>query len=120
MTTAELTTKIVSILDNKKAIEIEAIEIADLTVLADVFIIATGTSSTHVNALADEVDYELKQAGILPNRIEGNRTSWILMDYGAVVLHIFQQDSREFYNLEEMWESGKQLDLSDIITPEES
>ena len=74
--------KIVSILDSKKAQDLKAIKIGDLTILADYFVIATGTSSTQVKMLTDEVDYQLGQMGIEPHKIEGYRSeNWIVLDY---------------------------------------
>ena len=98
MTSKELAGKIVKILDSKKALDIRVIGISDLTIIADYFVLATGTSNTQVKALADEVEYQLKQQDIMPNRMEGyNSSSWILVDYGNVVVHIFQKDTRDFY-----------------------
>ncbi|NMP37918.1 MAG: ribosome silencing factor [Clostridiales bacterium] len=112
----ELVNKIVKVLDDKKAIDIKVIEITELTIVADYFIIASATSNTHVKALADEVEYQLKQDGIAPEHIEGRATGWILLDYGTVVVHLFLGESREFYNLERLWADAKITDISDIIT----
>ena len=90
-------------LDSKKAVDITVLEVGKQTTLADFFVIATGTSSTHVNALADETEYALKtKLGIEPYHVEG-KESWILMDYGTVVVHIFTQEARKFYDLERLW-----------------
>lgn len=112
----ELVKKIAKVLDDKKAIDIKALEITELTIVADAFVIANGTSNTHVKALANEVEYELSQIGIEPNHIEGKATGWILLDYGSIVVHIFLADSREYYNLERLWADAKEIDLSDIVT----
>ncbi|MCM1485010.1 MAG: ribosome silencing factor, partial [Faecalibacterium sp.] len=101
--------------DNKKAIDIKAIHITEFSIVADYFIIASGTSNTHVKALADEVEYELGQLGVKPNHIEGRATGWILLDYGSVIVHVFTGESREYYNLERLWSDANALDLSDII-----
>lgn len=94
------------ILDNKKALNIKVIKVEDVSILSDYMVIATGTSSTHVNALADELEYKLKQIGITPSHIEGHRSnSWILLDYSSVVVHIFSDEARNFYNLERLWEN---------------
>lgn len=101
----ELLQKIIKILDNKKALDIKHMEIKDVTTLADYFVITSGTSSTHIKSLADNVEYELKQDGIYPNKIEGYETgTWILMDYGDVVVHIFTEQERANYNIEELWD----------------
>ncbi len=118
MDTLELVKKIAKILDEKKAIDIKAIEISELTIVADHFIIANGTSNTHVKSLANEVEYELSKIGIEPSHVEGKATGWILLDYGSVVVHLFLADSREYYNLEHLWADAKEIDLSNIITIE--
>ena len=70
-------------------------------------------------ALADEVEYQLKQQDIMPNRIEGyNSSSWILVDYGNVVVHIFQKDTRDFYSLERLWADGEQIDINEFLNSE--
>lgn len=115
MTELELTKEIVKVLDKKKAIDINAIHITEYSIVADYFIIASGTSNTHVKALADEVEYELAQLEVKPNHIEGRATGWILLDYGSVIVHIFTGESREYYNLERLWSDAQSLDLSDII-----
>ena len=105
----ELFQQIVNILDNKKGIHIKYMEIKDVTTIADYFVITSGTSSTHIKSLADNVEYELKKDGIYPNKIEGYETgTWILMDYGDVVVHIFTEKERENYKIEELWEQMKQ------------
>ncbi len=116
MTPLELTKAIVKVLDEKKAIDISAIEITELTIVSDYFIIASGTSSTHTRALADEVEFELGKLGVKPNNIEGRATGWILLDYGSVLVHVFQADMREYYNLERLWSDAQILDISDLIT----
>lgn len=104
----ELLQKIIKILDNKKALDIKHMEIKDVTTIADYFVITSGTSSTHIKSLADNVEYELKQDGIYPNKIEGYETgTWILMDYGDVVVHIFTEQERANYNIEELWAEMK-------------
>ena len=105
-----LTEKIVKVLEDKMAVDIKAIEITELTIVADYFIIATGTSTTHVKALANEVEEAMTEAGIEPKNIEGRATGWILMDYGTVVVHIFLPDAREYYNLERLWSDAKEVD----------
>ncbi|ARP50402.1 MULTISPECIES: ribosome silencing factor [Caproicibacterium] len=107
----------VKILDKKKAQNIKLIGIEDISSLANYFLLANGTSSTHVKALADEVEYQLKQKNIVPDHVEGYRShSWVLMDYGAVVIHIFTQDARDFYDLDRLWKDGEQVDISGLLT----
>lgn len=112
----ELAEKIVKILDNKKATDIKVLEITDLTVVADYFVIATGTSGTHIKALADEVDVEIKKLGEEPKGVEGRTTGWILMDYCSVIVHIFTPDSRELFDLERLWSDAENVDISGIVT----
>ena len=102
-------------LNNKKAIDLHAVKVTDLTVLTDYFLIATATSNTHVHALADEVEEKLAELGVKANHIEGKSTDWILLDYGSVVIHVFGKKSREFYSLDRMWNDGEQVELSDIL-----
>ena len=100
----ELVEKIFKILDNKKAIDITKIDLNNKTTIADYFIVASGTSNTHVKSLADNVEEELKKESILPNKIEGYDSGlWILMDYGEVIVHIFTKAERENYSLEDLW-----------------
>ena len=111
----ETAKKIVKILDDKKAEDIKLIRISELTVLADYFIIANGTSNTHVRALAEEVEELLAEDGILPRSIEGRSTGWILLDYGDIVVHVFTPADRDYYSRERLWKDAAFEDISDII-----
>ncbi len=103
-------------ISSKKGLDIQVIEIGDISVLADYMVIATGTSSTHVKALADEVEYKLDEAGISVSHIEGYRSnSWILLDYVDVIVNVFSDEAREFYDLDRLWQDGKPVDLTGII-----
>ncbi len=106
----------VKALDSKKAVEITALEIGSLTIVADYFVIAAGTSNTQVRALADEVEYQMGLEGIEPRQIEGKATGWILLDYHDVVVHVFLEDQREYYNLEKLWADATEIDISSLIT----
>ena len=106
-------------LADKKAKEIACTEIAELTSLADCFLMATATSSTHVKALADEVDFKLSEAGEQPRSVEGRSTDWILLDYGDLIVHVFGRNSREFYALDKMWSDGKPVDIEKYLAGEE-
>ena len=100
----------------KKGLNIQAIKISDISVLADYMVIATGSSSTHVKALADEVEYRLDEAGVSVSHIEGYRSnSWILLDYVDVIVHVFSEEAREFYDLDRLWQDGTPVDLSAIL-----
>lgn len=102
-------------LNEKKAKEISAIKIADLTVLSEYFLICSASSSTQVRALCDEVEDKLEEAGLRPHHIEGKATGWIALDYGSVIIHIFLRDQREFYGLDKMWSDGELLDMNEIL-----
>ncbi|MDD6989977.1 ribosome silencing factor [Ruminococcus sp.] len=103
-------------ISSKKGLDIQVIEISDISVLADYMVIATGTSSTHVKALADEVEYRLDEAGISVSHIEGYRSnSWILLDYVDVIVNVFSDEAREFYDLDRLWQDGKPVDLTGIV-----
>lgn len=98
------------LLDSKKAERVSVIKIDDISSLADYFLIATGVSSTHVRALADEVEEHLKAEGVSPARVEGYRSnSWVLLDYLEVVVHIFTQEARDFYDLDRLWADGEKI-----------
>lgn len=112
MDRTDLMKKIVATLDSKKATDIKALEITELTSVADYFVIATGTSGTHIRALSDEVQDALTKEGVEPNHIEGKTTGWILLDYGTVVVHLFTADQRELYSLEHLWGDAKQVELN--------
>lgn len=116
MTGLELVKTAVKILDNKKAVDIEAIETTERTIVSDYFVIANGTSNTHVKALADEVEFELGKLGVEPLHVEGRATGWILLDYNEVLIHIFTKESRDYYNLERLWSDAKIIDISELIT----
>lgn len=102
-------------LNDKKAMDLVAIKIEDISDLADYFLICTATSNTHVRALSDIVEEKLKEAGVLPNHIEGRASDWQLLDYGTVVIHVFGRQSREFYSLDHLWNDGEQIDLTNIL-----
>lgn len=116
MTSLEKAKNIAKILDKKKAIDIVGIETKELTVMSDYFIIASGTSNTHVRALADEVDDEMKKLGVEVDHIEGRATGWILLDYNDVLVHVFQPESRQYYNIERLWNDAARIDISDVLT----
>lgn len=102
--------KIINILENKKGLDIKVIDVKEKTILADKFIIVSGTSNTHVKALADNVEEDLKKEGISPRRIEGySEGRWILMDYSDIIVHIFHPEERETYNLEDLWENVSKM-----------
>ena len=102
-------------LENKKAQDIKILKTAEQTVLADYFVICHGTSSTNIKALVNEVDKELSDAGEPPVRREGLRSDiWVLMDFGSVIVHIFTDEARKFYNLERLWSDSEEVSLSSL------
>ncbi|MGN0558864.1 MAG: ribosome silencing factor [Acutalibacteraceae bacterium] len=116
MTTYEQALEIAKALDSKKGLNIKVIEISDVSSLADYMVIANGTSSTQVKAMADEVEYRLDNMGYSVSHIEGHRSnSWILLDYVDIIVHVFSEEAREYYDLERLWQDGKEIDISDIL-----
>ena len=105
-------------LSEKKGREIQVLEIADLTTLADYFVLATGSSNTQINALVDNVEKVItEQAGEEPLHREGYRGgTWVLLDYGCLAVPVFSAEAREFYGLERLWRDGKSVDLTGVIT----
>jgi len=103
----EMLDKAVKILEDKKAKEISIIDIDKVSILADYFIICSGTSTTHIKTLADELEFKMKEMGCELHHKEGyNSARWILLDYGEIVIHIFHSEDRNFYNLERLWADG--------------
>lgn len=112
MTSLELAKKIAQLLSDKKATDIKAIEIKDLTTLGDYFVIASGSSNTQVKALSDTVEESLSAMGLEPRRIEGYQSAmWIVLDYSDVIVHVFYEQTREFYALERLWADAPRLEL---------
>ena len=106
----------VQALSDKQASDIRLLKTTDLTVLADYFLICTANSTPHVRTLYDEVDKRLSEAGLPPIRREGYRNSnWLLLDFGCLIVHIFQKETREFYNLERLWSDAQELDIAEIV-----
>jgi ribosome-associated protein len=102
-------------LDDKKAEDIRVIEIGEISVIADYFVIANGTNASQVQALVDNVQEMLGRNGFEPKRIEGLRSaSWVLLDYGDVVVHVFSKDDRLFYDLERIWRDGKVIEKEQL------
>lgn len=107
----------VSVLDSKKARNIKLLHVEKQTVIADYFVICSGSSRTQIKSFADEVEYKLSQYGIPARHIEGADTgSWVLEDYGSVILHVFSDEAREFYKLEKLYQDTTEKDISSLIT----
>lgn len=119
MTSLETAKLAAKALSDKKGKEIKIIKIDDLTVIADYFVIATGTSTTHVKALAGEVDFALSKEGVQPLRTEGyDSGGWVLIDFNTVIVHVFQPSAREYYSLERLWADGELIN-TDFLDDEE-
>jgi len=115
----ELAKKIAKVLFDKKGREIKVYHVEKQTVLCDYYVIATGTSTTQLRSLCDEVEFELGKEGILPRHIEGHDSGfWTLIDYGNVVVHIFSREGREFYKLDKLWSEAVEVDITDITGEE--
>lgn len=109
--------KAVSVLDAKKAHNIHVLYVNKQTTLADYFVICNGTSSTQIRSLAGDLEYELGLMGIKPLNIEGHdNSSWVILDYSSVIVHIFNNEAREFYKLDKLWSDGEEIDLEGMIT----
>ena len=103
-------------LDEKKGMDIKLLRISDVSSLADYFLICTGTSNTHVKTLCDYAEYALEQAGETMLGREGHRgNSWELLDFGSVVVHVFTDEARKFYDLERLWADAEFVDLKEVI-----
>ena len=103
-------------LDEKKGRDIKVIDIHDVSVIADYFVIASGSNQNQVQAMVDNVEEQLGRAGFEPKQVEGVRnSSWILMDYGDVIVHVFGEENRLFYDLERIWRDGKTLDMEEFL-----
>lgn len=108
---------IVSVLDSKKARDIRLLHVEDRTIIADYFVICTGTSRTQIRSFADEVEFKLQGYGITPHHIEGEETGiWVLEDFGSVIVHLFSAEGRQFYNLEKLYQDTTEHDISELIT----
>ena len=102
-------------LADKKAQDIKIINIEGVSVIADYFIIANGTSDSQVNALVDNVEEELHKAGYSLKQREGQASgSWVLLDFGDIIVHVFDKENRLFYDLERIWKDGKITDIADL------
>ena len=119
MTEQEKLELIVKTLDSKRGEDIQVLKIADLTILADYFVIVNGTSNTHARTLADEVEFVLSQKGIEPERRESDTgNTWIILDYADIIVHVFYKETRSFYKLEGLWADGEQVDISSLLIKE--
>ncbi|MGN1180299.1 MAG: ribosome silencing factor [Suilimivivens sp.] len=107
----------VEALEDKKGEDITIIDISEVSVIADYFIIAGGSNKSQIQALSDAVDEKLGRAGLPLKQIEGyNNANWILLDFGDIIVHIFDKENRLFYDLERIWRDGKRIEISELKT----
>ena len=119
-TPKEIAEAAVRALDMKNAHDIKLLHTTDVTVLADYFVICTATSTTQIKALADAVEMALEEVGEQKIHREGYRSgSWVLLDFGCVVVHLFMEEARQFYSLERLWADAKECDIAPLLGPQE-
>ena len=119
LTAKEVAYEVTKALDAKKGMDIKLLKISDVSSLADYFLICTGTSNTHVKTLCDYAEYTLEELGEKMLGREGHRgNTWELLDYGSLVVHVFTDEARKFYDLERLWADAEQVDLTDIVMPD--
>ena len=116
MTPKEMALLLAQAMDSKKGKDIRVLETDGVTTLADYFVLCSGSSAPQLKALADAGEKAMKDHGILPHHLEGHRGgTWILQDYGDVVVHVFDKEARAFYDLDRLWADAKTVDLSDVL-----
>ena len=116
MTPKEIAATAAKALDSKKGVDIKVIDVLEQTTLADYFVICSGTSNTQISALCDAVEEAVNTAGEPTLHREGHRGgTWVLLDFGSVVVHVFNNEAREFYALERLWQDGRQVDLQALL-----
>ncbi len=119
MQSKEIAIRLARALDSKKALNVRILAVEALTTVTEYFVIATGTSTTHVGALADEAEFQLGQQGVPVLRTEGHDGKrWVLLDYGCVIVHVFTQEAHDYYDLEHLWADAKAIPASEWL-PEE-
>lgn len=112
METLENVKAIVKAMEDKKAGRIFVIDISEISTIGDYFVICDGNNSNQIQAIADNIDEEMNKCGISPRQIEGyNNANWILIDYSDIIVHIFDVESRDFYDLERIWRDGKKVEI---------
>ncbi len=105
----------VEALEDKKGEDIRVIDISNISTLADYFIIAAGSNRNQVQALSDNVQEKLGRGGYMTKNVEGyDMANWILLDFGDIIVHIFDSENRLFYDLERIWRDGKQISTDDL------
>ena len=118
MTSYEMAIQLAKALDSKKGQDIKVLKTEELTTLADYFVLCTATSNTQVKAMADACEEALEKLGEKVHHIEGHRDgTWLLLDFSDVVVHVFTDETRKFYDLERLWSDAQEMDLSQILLP---
>jgi ribosome-associated protein len=113
----EMALALAKALNEKKGGDIKVLETAELTTLADYFVICTGTSTTQIKALSEACEKAMMELGEVPHHIEGHRGGiWVLLDFSSVVVHLFMDEARKFYDLERLWKDAAPVDLSGVLT----
>ena len=111
----EMLKVIIDALQDKKAEDIRVIDISNVSVIADYFVIASGSNTNQIQAMVDNVEEEMFKTGFDDPKVEGyNTASWILLDYNDVIVHVFSEDDRAFYNIERIWRDGKEVDINSL------
>lgn len=119
MTSYEMAVGLAKALDSKKGLNIKVLKTQELTTLADYFVLCTATSTTQVKAMSDACEEAMEQQGETVHHIEGHRDgAWLLMDFSCVIVHVFTDEARKFYDLERLWADAQEMDLSEILVKE--
>ena len=118
LTSYEMAIEMAKALDAKKGNDIKVLKTEELTTIADYFVLCTATSSTQVKAMSDACEEAMEKQGETVHHIEGHRDgAWLLMDFSSVIVHVFTDEARKFYDLERLWADAKEIDLSDVLLP---
>ena len=119
MTSYESAILLAKALDSKKGVDIKVLRTEDLTTLADYFVICSATSSTQIKALSENCEKVMDEAGEPAHHVEGHRDgTWVLLDFSSVVVHVFTDEARKFYDLERLWGDAEQVDLTGVLQPD--
>ena len=119
MTSYEMAVGLAKALDSKRGLNIKVLKTQELTTLADYFVLCTATSTTQVKAMSDACEEAMEQQGETVHHIEGHRDgAWLLMDFSCVIVHVFTDEARKFYDLERLWADAQEVDLSEILVKE--
>ena len=119
MTSYEMAVGLAKALDSKKGLNIKVLKTQELTTLADYFVLCTATSTTQVKAMSDACEEAMEQQGETVHHIEGHRDgAWLLMDFSCVIVHVFTDEARKFYDLERLWADAQEVDMSEILVKE--